>query len=529
MPSTVELEKLQSTLDYFKRYYEFGDAISVYQENRRYLGTYIHSRSDVEEQFGLRDKLKKAMLISLGAGAVCGLIALLIAGLSDFGLKNIIAFVVTAAVVFVAASHVLKNIINKKFLIKWEEQKDVNVGLTAQVEDLEKRCQALEKQQKDYLSALEEKKLAHIPVKYIEEAETIADYVRNDKAETVEAAVKMHEDMLAAKKAEEEEKARRAAELRVAAQKKQELQKKQEAEKKQSNPFLKLGASKPAQKSQQTSAVSEKSTSSGGLKLSMSGRTAEKKPAVSPASKPSSGQSIENEIGLELQRVLGASVSPAPTTSSRSSRKPAATLSINSFTERKHAEELAAQKAAAISEDPIFKAVMAEEPAPVVEEVAPIVEEVSPVVEEVAPVVEEVAPIAEEVTPIAEEVTPIAEEVAPIVEEVAPIVEEIAPIVEEIAPVAEEVAPIVEEAVVEQPKSFSGLSMSSFNSSKSASQSTPVADVKPAEPAPKTFSGLSMSSFGQNKPKPAAPVEEATEIPQSKPSSGFLRMSQSSK
>lgn len=512
MPSTAEMEKLQSTLDYFKRYYEFGDAIAVYQENRRYLGTYIHSRSDVEEQFGLKNQLKKAMLLSLGAGAVCGLIAMLIAGMSSFGLKNIIAFLVTAAVVFIGANLVLKNTINKKFLIKWEEQKDVNVGLTTQVEDLERRCQQLQKQQQGYLAALEEKKLAHIPVKYIEQAEEIADFVRNDKAQTVEDAVKMYEDMLAAKKAEEEEKARKAAELKLAAAKEQE-KKRQAAAQKQSSPFLKLGGAKTAEKPAskpfaQKSAA--KSSSGMGLKLPQyMEKNTEKATAPATAFDEKPKQSIENEIGLELQRVLGASVSTSPASSSRSSRKPASTLSFSMFEERKQAEELAAKKAAAISEDPVFKAVMEQKPEPVVEEVAPVAEVAEPVVEEVAPVAEVVAPIVEVAEPVAE----IAEPVAEIAE-----------------PVVEEVAPVAEEAVVEKKPeiSFTGLSMSSFMASKTYTEKAEekAEAEKPVEkPATSSFSGLAMSSYNAKKAQPA--TEEVAPVAEQKPSSSpFLRMAQ---
>ena len=209
MASTAEMEKLQKTLDYFKRYFEFEDAVAVNHENREYLKTYIHNLSHTEEEFGLKRKNKIALGIAAGAGLVCGLIAMLIAGMDSFGAKNLIALGVTFVVVCIGVNFLLKTQIRKKFEQKWDAQKEINEGIGEQIDDLSRRCDTLEKQKRDYLKALEEKELACIPVKHIKYAEEIASYVKDGKAETVEDAVKMFEENVALKKITKEKERKR--------------------------------------------------------------------------------------------------------------------------------------------------------------------------------------------------------------------------------------------------------------------------------------------------------------------------------
>lgn len=375
MASTAEMEKLQKTLDYFKRYFEFEDAVAVNHENREYLKTYIHNLSHTEEEFGLKRKNKIALGIAAGAGLVCGLIAMLIAGMDSFGAKNLIALGVTFVVVCIGVNFLLKTQIRKKFEQKWDAQKEINEGIGEQIDDLSRRCDTLEKQKRDYLKALEEKELACIPVKHIKYAEEIASYVKDGKAETVEDAVKMFEENVALKKITKEKERKRKQPTDSPAQR-------------FGNPLQGLSMSAGTKSSSRRSSVRDT-----------------RKPLSMPQSRTAiSDKQNEEEIGAALSKVLGASIQ-----SSAQSSQPKSSGSLSMMSSGKKE-----------AKKPSFVQTIVKEP---VEEVAPVVEEVA-----VAPAVEEVAPVVEEVA-----VAPVVEEVAPVVEEVAPVVEEVA-----VAPVVEE-------------------------------------------------------------------------------------------
>ena len=374
MASTAEMEKLQKTLDYFKRYFEFEDAVAVNHENREYLKTYIHNLSHTEEEFGLKRKNKIALGIAAGAGLVCGLIAMLIAGMDSFGAKNLIALGVTFVVVCIGVNFLLKTQIRKKFEQKWDAQKEINEGIGEQIDDLSRRCDTLEKQKRDYLKALEEKELACIPVKHIKYAEEIASYVKDGKAETVEDAVKMFEENVALKKITKEKERKRKQPTDSPAQR-------------FGNPLQGLSMNAGTKSSRKSSVRDTR------------------KPLSMPQSRTAiSDKQNEEEIGAALSKVLGASIQSSAQSSQPKSSGGLSMMSSGKKEARK----------------PSFVQTIVKEP---VEEVAPVVEEVA-----VAPVVEEVA-----VAPIVEEVAPVVEEVAPVVEEVA-----VAPVVEEVAPVVEE-------------------------------------------------------------------------------------------
>ncbi len=532
MASAAEMEKLQSTLDYFRRYHEFEEAIAVNQENRQYLNTYIHNKGHVEEEFGLDKKNKLATLIGLGAGAVVGLIAMLIAGLSDFGVKNIIAFVVAFVIVFIAVMMVIKQRFFKQFQAKWEEQKDVNIGLGNQMDDLARRCDALEKQKGDYLKALEEKGLVCIPVNHINCSDEIAEYVKSGKVETVEEAVKLFEENITLKKMAEEKKKKEAMLKRQKQAEAARATKTQSAPVKRTAPSsLSIGAgtsAKPVAKTEApASSKTEKAPNTMGLSISASSAPASKpasKPATTPVastkklSEVAKADTSENEqqaqIGMELQRLLGAS----STSTSAPKRRQSTGLSFADFAAKK---EEKAQEAA---------------PAPEYEEIR-LVDE--PEMEETIAFAQkiiadtpkaEVAPIVEDVAE--ETVAPIAEEVAVVEEAVAPISSEPAPFTVRATPVEEKAEPVVAtaEPIAEKP----ALSFPAFNTqpSEEAASDSPVkitieneqgeAVGETEKPVAKSFGGLSMTGFTRSTPV----IEEKAEEPAPQPaqSTGFLRM-----
>ena len=45
MANETELEKIDRAAEYFERYFEFEDAVTVSMENKEYLKTYIHDLS----------------------------------------------------------------------------------------------------------------------------------------------------------------------------------------------------------------------------------------------------------------------------------------------------------------------------------------------------------------------------------------------------------------------------------------------------------------------------------------------------
>ncbi|MBQ4096428.1 MAG: hypothetical protein IJC65_08425 [Oscillospiraceae bacterium] len=350
MASTAEMEKLQKTLDYFKRYFEFEDAVAVNHENREYLKTYIHNLSHTEEEFGLKRKNKIALGIAAGAGLVCGLIAMLIAGMDSFGAKNLIALGVTFVVVCIGVNFLLKTQIRKKFEQKWDAQKEINEGIGEQIDDLSRRCDTLEKQKRDYLKALEEKELACIPIKHIKYAEEIASYVKDGKAETVEDAVKMFEENVALKKITKEKERKRKQPTDSPAQR-------------FGNPLQGLSMNAGTKSSSRRSSVRDT-----------------RKPLSMPQSRTDiSDKQNEEEIGAALSKVLGASIQ-----SSAQSSQPKSSGGLSMMSSGKKE-----------AKKPSFVQTIVKEP---VEDVAPVVEEVAPAVEEVAvaPVVEEVAPVVEE-------------------------------------------------------------------------------------------------------------------------------------
>ncbi len=510
MANTAELEKLQSTLDYFRRYHEFEEAIAVNQENRQYLNTYIHNKGHVEEEFGLSTKNKQATLIGLGAGAAVGLIAMLIAGLSDFGVKNIIALAVAFAVVFIPVMMILKQRYFKQFQSKWEEQKDINIGLGNQIDDLSRRCDALEKQKGDYLKALEEKGLVCIPVNHINCSDEIAEYVKSGKVETVEEAVKLFEENITLKKMAEEKKKNEAMLKRQKQTEAARAAKAQSAPVRRTASSLSIGsgatASKPAANTDgtadtATSHKTKKAPNSMGLSISASSAPASKSAApakkLSEATDPNTSEKEQQaQLNMELQRLLGTSAKG----SSASKRRHGTGLSFTDFAAKKEQqaqdtapapeyEDLRLVDEPEMDETIAFaQRIIADTPNAV--EAAPIVEEASAVAEEA---VEEATAVEEAITPAVAMEEPAAEDIA-VVEEAVEATETAA---EEPAlsfpAFAEE--PVAEDSGItitieneqgktlvpsenEKPKSFGGLSMTGFT------RKAPAADEKPAEDKP---------------------------------------------
>lgn len=54
MANETELEKIDRAAEYFERYFEFEDAVTVSKENKEYLKTYIHDNDYVVKNFNIK-------------------------------------------------------------------------------------------------------------------------------------------------------------------------------------------------------------------------------------------------------------------------------------------------------------------------------------------------------------------------------------------------------------------------------------------------------------------------------------------
>lgn len=331
MADASELKRIQETLDYFNRYYEFDSAIKVLRENRQYLETYIRTKHYVEDKYDAYGKTRKSMVAALIVAAVAALIVLLISGITSLETVNIIVAVAVAAVCWCGVFFLCKTLIAKNVDKKWQEQQKVNDDIAVQIEEVTKRCESLEAQRNGYLDALDEKGLIVIPSKYIIEAEKIASYVKEDKAKTAEEAVKMFEEeqnrlkerALAERKRREEEAAaakalniERERQRAIREQREAELRKVAEEERQRANvtPPSEIALSR---EQPEEAAASASAPQSKGLSLAMGAsskkNTRKPEPAVKEEAPAEKTQSEPRSGGLSLAsgaKPSGASVRP---------------------------------------------------------------------------------------------------------------------------------------------------------------------------------------------------------------------------
>ena len=52
----LSLKKIDRAAEYFERYFEFEDAVTVSKENKEYLKTYIHDNDYVVKNFNIKIK-----------------------------------------------------------------------------------------------------------------------------------------------------------------------------------------------------------------------------------------------------------------------------------------------------------------------------------------------------------------------------------------------------------------------------------------------------------------------------------------
>ena len=187
----TELEKMQQTVTYCERYFEFEDAVTVNQENIEYLKTYLHDNDYVVKNFDMGSKVKRSLLIAAGGGLIMGLLLLALCGLSLWYIP-LIAFVLIAG----ALGFFLVSLQKFKLTEAEKHQVEVNEGINEQIEALKSREEMLVRQKDEYYKGLQEKELCAIPLEYMQNAAQIKGYLENGEAETIEDAVAIFEQQL---------------------------------------------------------------------------------------------------------------------------------------------------------------------------------------------------------------------------------------------------------------------------------------------------------------------------------------------
>ncbi|WP_295207799.1 hypothetical protein [Ruminococcus sp.] len=185
-----EIEKIDQAAEYFNRYFEFEDAVTVSKENKEYLKTYIHDNDYVVKNFDLKKKIARA----LGISALIGIAALLILWLL-LGSDLLIAAGIAAGVIFICAAAF--GIALNKYRLTAAEQKqvEVNDGINEQIIMLDDRIKQLERQRDDYYKALE-KRVTFMSLEYMRNVDQIKQFLVDGKAETCEEAEDMFEESM---------------------------------------------------------------------------------------------------------------------------------------------------------------------------------------------------------------------------------------------------------------------------------------------------------------------------------------------
>ena len=184
MANETELEKIDRAAEYFERYFEFEDAVTVSKENKEYLKTYIHDNDYVVKNFNIKNKIIKSLGISIGIGLAAFL-----------GTKLIIVGIIAGALIFIGAG--VFGIALNKYRLTAAEQKqvEVNEGINEQIIMLDDRIKQVERQRDDYYKALE-KRVPFMSLDYMKNVQQIKQFLVDGKADTCEEAVDMFEESM---------------------------------------------------------------------------------------------------------------------------------------------------------------------------------------------------------------------------------------------------------------------------------------------------------------------------------------------
>lgn len=189
----TELERMELAETYINRYFEFEDGVTVSQENKEYLKTYIKDISQIDKEFDFNAKRNKSIMIVLAIALGAALLFLIPFHSRWLFLVPAVTFIflTVAGIVLVTSLHKYKLDAAK------EHQKEVNEGIKEQIEILDLRIQQIAKQRDDYLTALKKKiDFMELDTDYMKNISKIKEYLVNGEAETCEDAVAIYEQSL---------------------------------------------------------------------------------------------------------------------------------------------------------------------------------------------------------------------------------------------------------------------------------------------------------------------------------------------
>ncbi|MBR1422348.1 MAG: hypothetical protein IJ571_02740 [Ruminococcus sp.] len=186
MADAKELEKIEQAEEYFRRYFEMENAVTVNEENMEYLKTYIHDDQYVTKNFNMMDQTQRGAIIT----SIITVVMLLVMGVAA---NWLIAGALAVATIVVGVIVVLR--LNKYRLdVAKKEQREVNEGIREQIVLLEDRKLQLERQKDDYYKALG--KRVDVPLDYMSNVGQIKKFMTDGEADTVEEAIEMFEQSL---------------------------------------------------------------------------------------------------------------------------------------------------------------------------------------------------------------------------------------------------------------------------------------------------------------------------------------------
>lgn len=189
MAEVTELERLKQVKSYFERYYQFEDAVTVNQQNKEYLKTYIRNQYDVEAEFNYKEKLTKSITPALIIGAIAGLFLFAISAWIWW--IGLITFVLITTGYMVLSAFVLKYRLDDAI----QRQREVNEGITEQISVLESRDEQLIRQRDDYYRGLK-KRVDFMSLDYMDNIDQLQEILENGEADTCEDAVAVLEQKM---------------------------------------------------------------------------------------------------------------------------------------------------------------------------------------------------------------------------------------------------------------------------------------------------------------------------------------------
>lgn len=176
----TELERIEQADEYFRRYLQKKEAITLNRENQEYLKTYIHEEAYVVGKFDMREKLTKSIGIAVGVGLVLFILLWLLA--------NLIVGLIVGLIVIVGGSLFFTTALKMQLESAKKEQVEVNEGIKEQIETLEAREPQIIAEKENFAKGLAER-VTFISINEMKYLPELKRMIENGEAETCEDAV----------------------------------------------------------------------------------------------------------------------------------------------------------------------------------------------------------------------------------------------------------------------------------------------------------------------------------------------------